>query len=224
MPTIGNTSTFAAIDPTSDFPSGQVDNPSVQTLFQAQFTHNNNGSFLVVGIKHLCSTGSFQATYNGVSMSPQHYCTVGEYVCITFTLANPAQGSNTVRVTGTRAAGNFECVAVAVSALTVDLIAQFRTAAPATGTGTTATATIDHQSGALALGILFGTVAATQGGSQTAVVSVGSGSNRIHVTSSEVSSNTWSIASSDWAAVGFDLIPTGTRGIKPIPAENMRTG
>lgn len=135
-------------------------------------------------------------------------------------IPNPAGlgGSRSITSTWTEVASWHRCVGMCISLADINGDAPYAKTVAGTGTGTSVTLNVPTASGEVVLMAVMAGSAITKVSTQTDAAAVGT-SNRVKATTAETAAHEWSLgSSSNWAAFGVSLRPTGAAGSVPIPA------
>lgn len=135
-------------------------------------------------------------------------------------IPNPAGlgGSRSIASTWSEVAAWQRCVGMCITLADINGDAPYAKTVAGTGTGTSVTLNVPTASGEVVLMAVMAGAAITKVSTQTDAAAVGT-SNRVKATTAETAAHEWSLgSSSDWAAFGVSLRPTGSAGSVPIPA------
>ena len=197
------------------------------------FSHNSNGTLLLVSQHIRYGTGTSAATaitYNGVGLTKlANQNSTSDSVHLWY-LKSPASGANNVVATF---AGEGAMVFTAVSVIDADLVTTFGTVAKAGGTSTAPSATASSASGEMVLAFVGhsyagGAATLTVGASQTEIANAESGSTGLYGRSAvsweagaaSVTMSWTASTSSVWALVSVPVKPVGGGG----PTATRRDG
>lgn len=209
--------------PTVDATSG-IDNDNNTLNGQATWNHTcggTNRTLYVTLASILDPDVSKVAYYNGLPMMPLGYSArPGGFYLHTWKMVNPPLGEHAVLIKWSHVAGSYDSFGAAISFKDTNTIENHGEVIRGLDTGTTASATVDYETGWLTVGIVYGGSDLAEGSGLTNVYVDTRGGSDLRIATAEQTGLSWSQSSGTWAVTGFAIKPVGSGSTPPIPLQS----
>lgn len=209
--------------PTVDATSG-IDNDNNTLNGQATWNHTCGGTnrTLYVTLAGILDPDvSKVAYYNGLPMMPLGYSArPGGFYLHTWKMVNPPLGEHAVLIKWSHVAGSYDSFGAAISFKDTNTIENHGEVIRGLDTGTTASATVDYETGWLTVGIVYGGSDLAEGSGLTNVYVDTRGGSDLRIATAEQTGLSWSQSSGTWAVTGFAIKPVGSGSTPPIPLQS----